>query len=175
MLYTTLNLCKANEACAEGYRKLKESLPKGWGDDDPISLERVLESNGIDDAVWAFRACTDQIAADRAARLFACDCAESVLPIFERLRPKDDRPRLAIEVARRFAAGDATGEELVAAQAVAWSAARAAAQAAAWSAAWSAARAAAWDAAWSAARAAAWDAEREKQKGFLLARIREVE
>ena len=101
-----------------------------------------------------------------AARLFAADCAERVLPIYERAFPTDRRPRAAIEAARLFAAAwDAAGD---AARAAAWNAAEAAAGAAgAGDAAWAAARAAAWaagagDAAWAAAedaaRAAAWDA-----------------
>ena len=77
---------------------------------------------------------------ERTARLFACDCAEHVLPIFEKQCPKDTMPREAIAVARRYADGKATAEELAAA--------RAAARAAAWAAAWDAA----WDAAWGAER-----------------------
>ncbi len=34
---------------------------------------------------------------------FACDCAERVLPLFERERPDDHRPRKAIEAARAWA------------------------------------------------------------------------
>ena len=79
---------------------------------------------------------------DRTTRLFACNCAEAVLPIYEKHYPNDHRPRRAVEVARLFADGKATQEEL------------AAARAAARDAAWDAASAAAWD----AARAAAWDA-----------------
>ena len=45
-------------------------------------------------------------------RLFACDCAEHVLLYFERFQPQDKRPRVAIEVARQFALGKATQEEL---------------------------------------------------------------
>src|SRR5690349_5167060 len=41
------------------------------------------------------------------ARLFAADCAEAVLPLFEEVRPDDDRPRKAIEVARLRARGEA--------------------------------------------------------------------
>jgi hypothetical protein len=74
----------------------------------------------------------------------------------------DPRSRNSVEVAERFALGEATCEELGAA----WAAARDAAGAAAWAAARDAARGAAWDAArgaaWAAARdaagAAAWDA-----------------
>ena len=59
----------------------------------------------------------------REMRLFACDCAERVLSIFERERPGDLRPRKAIETARRYATGDATDEELAAAWYAAWDAA----------------------------------------------------
>ena len=88
-------------------------------------------------------------------RLFAADCAERVLPIFEKRSPNDDRPRKAIEVARRFARGEATKEE------------RAAAGDAAGDAAWAAAWAAAWDAAGEAAGEAAGDAERKWQSERL--------
>jgi hypothetical protein len=39
----------------------------------------------------------------RSAALFAADCAERVLPIFEAAYPTDDRPRKAIEAARSCA------------------------------------------------------------------------
>src|SRR5690606_30253205 len=42
---------------------------------------------------------------DRTARLFAADCAERVLPVFEFCCPGDTRPHRAIEVARAFADG----------------------------------------------------------------------
>ena len=100
---------------------------------------------------------------ERTARLFAADCAEQVLHLFEREHSDDKRPRLAIEAARRFANGEIDRVDLAAAWAAAWAAASDAAWAAAraaW-AAWDAAGAAAWDAAsdaaWAAARAA-WDA-----------------
>src|SRR5690606_13529520 len=84
---------------------------------------------------------------ERSARLLAADCAERVLPIFERERPNDARPRKAIEAARAYARGEI--------RAAAWDAARDAAWAAAGDA-WDAAR----DAASVAARAAAWTAAR---------------
>jgi hypothetical protein len=42
----------------------------------------------------------------RTARLFAADCAEHVLPIFERAHPCDDRPRKAFAAALAFARGE---------------------------------------------------------------------
>ena len=75
---------------------------------------------------------------ETAARLFAVECAADELPIYERQYPGDSRCADALEVAFRYAVGDATDTEL------------AAARAAARDAAWDAARDAAWDAAWAA-------------------------
>jgi hypothetical protein len=92
----------------------------------------------------------------RTARLFACDCAEHVLPIYDKARPNDGSVRDCIAVARRFANGKATAEEL------------AAARDAAWAASWDAARDAAWAASWDAARDAARDAETTWQCDRLM-------
>ena len=94
---------------------------------------------------------------ERMARLLACDYAERVLPIFEKEYSGDPRVRNCIEVARRFAQGKATKEEITAARDAARDAARGAARGAAWAAARGAAWGAAWAAAWAAA-GAAWDA-----------------
>lgn len=40
--------------------------------------------------------------------LWAADCAQHVLPLFEAARPADDRPRRAIELARAWTRGEAT-------------------------------------------------------------------
>jgi hypothetical protein len=113
---------------------------------------------------------------ERTARLFAYDCAEHVLPIYEKRRPGDDRPRKAIETARRYANGEATKKELDAARAAArdaaWDAARDAARDAgdaAWAAAWDAAR----NAVRAAARAAAWEAARDAEREWQTERLME--
>ena len=102
---------------------------------------------------------------DRTGCLFAADCAERVLHIFERNYPDDHRPRTAIEVARKVANGDLPVEALttaaIAARDAAGDAAKAAGDAAtaatATAATWAAAAASsARNAAWCAARAAAW-------------------
>ena len=98
---------------------------------------------------------------DEVFRLVACDIAESVLPIFEAQHPGDNRPREAIEVARRFAVGDATVKDM---RAAATDAAATAAAAAATDAAAYAARAAAYAA---RADAAARAAERDIQNEWL--------
>ena len=80
----------------------------------------------------------------RTARHFACDCAERVLH-----RIADPQAAEAVRVARRFADGLATGQELAAAREAAWATAWTA-----WTVAGTAVGAAAWAAAWAAARAA---------------------
>ena len=52
---------------------------------------------------------------EQSMRLFAADCAERVLHLFEEQYPDDKRPREAVEVARRYARGEATLAELKAA------------------------------------------------------------
>ena len=111
---------------------------------------------------------------ERDMRLFAADCAEHVVRLFEAQCPDDDRPRQAIDAARAFARGEIGREELSAAQAAAQAAARAAAWTAAQAAAWTAARTAARTAAQTAAQTAAWTAER-KWQGERLATYLDAE
>ena len=156
-LTTTFAKLKATSAYESGYKKLAQHLGgiTKYGKDTPINLLTILESNGVDDMMWSLRA-VDNPDVERIARFIACDCAEASLVEYEEYTPDDNRPRVAIETARRFADGTATQEEMSAAQ----SAAQSAAESAAWSAARSAARAAAWSTARSAARSAAESAAR---------------
>jgi hypothetical protein len=160
MTNTTLNAIREHSPCEDGWEKLLKSLGKTEADDEPLPLVTILDSNGIEDAVWCLKALGEEH--QRDIRLFNCDIAEGVLYLFEEQYPDDKRPRQAIETARRYALGKATKEELDAAMAAAWDARNAAwdaARVAAWAAAWDA-RNAAWDAAMVAAWAAAWDAAR---------------
>ena len=161
-LTTTLADIRAAHPCHVGWVKLNKALGPDWGD-KPVSFRQILASNGLDDALWCLRVLPPEM--EGQIRLLACDFAETALKY---VPAGEDRPRLAIETARRFVAGSATCEELAAAGDAAagdaaGAAARAAARAAAWDAAWDAARAAARAAAWDAAWAAAWDAARDEQ------------
>jgi len=159
MLTTTLRRLRAKNACANRYAHLVAALGDGWGDDQEISIAKILESNGISDAAWALWACAW---ADSLAREFAAACAERVLPLYESAYPSDDRPRRAIEAARAYARGEIDAASLSAAAMAVRDAARAARDAA-WAA--EAAAAGAVDA-WSAARAArdaSWAAEAAAQ------------
>jgi len=150
IMQTTLNKIKLHSPCGlrepgnieKGWGKLLNHLNKTQSDDEPLELRTILESNGIDDTIWAFRAVEGK---DIEIRLFAADCAELVLPIYEKNYPDDNRPKLAIQASRDYANGSISAEEMAAAMDAAWDAW------AAW-AAWAAADA--WDeGAASAARA----------------------
>jgi len=170
---TTLNKIYAHNPCADGWKKLLSSLGKTTADDEPVSIEYIIDSNGLSDALWALRA-VDGI--ERESRLLACDYAERVLPIWYDKYPADHRPAEAIRVARLYANNNATEDDLLAAQVAAGAAVGAAAQdaarAAAWAAAQDAARAAAWAAAWAAAQAVAGAAECDWQENRLRQMLR---
>ena len=161
-MQTTLNKIKEHSPCTSGWKKLLNYLGKTQADDEPLELRTILESNGTYDTIWAFRAVDGK---DKEIRLFAADCAELVLPIYEKEYPADNRPRLAIQAARDYANGLITYEELY----VARDAANTASDAA-WDAASDAAREAARGAVWAAnaAREAAWAAASAEIKQLLL-------
>lgn len=163
---TTLNKIRAADPkpCEDGWKKLLKHLGKTAADDEPLPLLTVLDSNGLDDALWVLSFGAPEC--ERFARHYQAWCAEQVLPIFEAERPADMRVRKQIAMLRN---DEANAEERAAAGAAARAAAGAAALAAAWAAAGDAAltaagdaaRAAALDAAWAAARDAAWYAARD--------------
>ena len=163
---TTLNAIREHGPCADGWKKLLKHLGKTAADDDPLSLLTILDSNGLDDALWCLRAMPEH---NKHWRLYAVWCARQV----QRLMT-DPRSVAALDVAERHAHGTASNQELAAAR----DAARDAAWAAAWDAAWAAAGDAAWaaarTAAWTAARAAAVDAAVDAARAAQAARLREV-
>ena len=140
MLHTSLKLVIAGQPCGR-VEDLKAHLAgKGTGADTLFPLTDLLEVPGLcvpEDALWALQCVpqAEKAACERIARLFSCDCAERAL-LRERAagREPDARSFAAIEVARRFAKGEATDEERrnAAAAAAAADAAAAAADAAAW-------------------------------------------
>jgi hypothetical protein len=138
MITTTLNKIRAHNPCEDGWEKLLKGFGKTKADDEPLPFVQILEINGLDDALWCLRA-EPQYA--KEYRLLAVAYARHV----QHLNP-DPRVKNAIDVAERYANGEATDEELTAAKAAAR---------AAWDdAGYAAARAAAGDYAGSAAGAA---------------------
>ena len=175
MIYTTLNKIRDRSPCEDGWKKLLKYLGKTHADDELLALSVILDSNGLNDALWCLRSVPEE---NRRWRKLAVAYARTVQHLMTDPRSVD-----ALDVADRHADGDATDAELRTAWDAAWDAARAAARAAAgaaardaardaawdaaWAAAWDAAGDAAWDAAWDAARAAAWDAARDRMSDML--------
>jgi len=167
---TTLNKIREHKPCADGWKKLLTYLGKTEADDESISLLTILDSNDFDDALWCLRAVEGY---DKEIRLYAVWCARQVQDLMT-----DKRSLVAIDVAERYAHGQATDKELTTARAAAWDAANADMNATALDVVSAAARAAmattwdaAWPAAWTAANAAtnatalsAWDAARDVQE-----------
>jgi hypothetical protein len=169
---TTLVAIRAASPCESGWKQLLAALGKTKADSEPLDLLAVLNSNGLDDALWVMSFAMPD---DRLARHFQAWCAEQVLHIFEAVRPYDRRVRDQIEMLRR---DDATKAERDAAWTSAWAAARDAVRAsagdAARDAAWASTGDAAWDAARDAARASARDAARASARDAQESRLRKM-
>ena len=101
--------------CVRGYHICKGEQVLHWLNEElyevEIKGEQIREDNKIvaSEARLVRRITTWN---KRTARLFACDCAEHVLFLFRKKFPSDSRPREVIDVARRYANGKATEEEL---------------------------------------------------------------
>ena len=169
MMQTTLRKIRAAGPCGMrlddgkrvGYLKPRHCLGKGYGDDTPIDITTILDSNGLGDALWCLRAVDGHA---REIRLYAVWCARQVQSQLE-----DQRSLTALDVAERHANGAASNGELAAA----WAAADAAADAA-WAAADAAAYAApdaAAYAAYAAADAAAYAGASRATQAAELQRI----
>jgi len=145
---TPKEFCSATDACREGreFAEKYNTMAEVWD-----ACPRA------DWLLWILTAIAVPVN-DKTERLFAIWCARHT-PMHDGRTTgallTDPRSIAALEVAERFAHGDATTGELAAVRAAAWAAARAAARDASGAAARDAARAAAW----AAARDAAWAAQ----------------
>ena len=168
-MQTTLNKIRQQSPCKSGWERLLKSLNKTQADDEPVSIRYILESNGIEDAIWCLRAVENE---DRKIRLFAVSVARTVQHLM-----KDQRSIDALDAAEAYANGLISKDKLRKTYKDAYAAADAAyaAAAAAYAAAADAvaAYAAAADAvaAFTSADAASADAQvsnKQKQKEILL-------
>lgn len=153
MIYTTLNRIREHRPCESGWKKLLNHLGKTKADDEPLALSVILKSNGLPDALWCLRSVQGH---EREIRLLAVQYARNVQHLM-----RDQRSIAALDVAERFANGEATKEELAAVRKTAWAAWGAASEAAAGIA--------------RAAGAAALDAEIQKQTEQFLDLVGRVE
>ena len=152
-LTTTLNKIQMYSPHFKEWRKLLKYLGKTVADDESLPFSVILDSNGLDDALWCCHTAPEH---NRVWRLYTVWCARQVQYLMT-----DQRSLNALDVAERHANGQATDKELSAA----WTAAKDA---------WAVTR----DAAWAAAKDArvaedtAWvaeDAAREVALAAVLA------
>jgi len=57
---TTLNEIKKYGPCFHSWKILLRSLGKTRADDEPLKITTILDSNGLDDALWCLRAVDDR-------------------------------------------------------------------------------------------------------------------
>ena len=131
---TTLRQIRQHEPCADGWRTLLSSLGKTGADDEPLPLTTILQSNGLDDALWCLRTITGY---DREITRFVLACVQEVSHLMT-----DQRSLDVLSALERHLESPLSREEL--------DQVLAAAGAAAWTAVW-------------AAEAAAWAAARARQ------------
>lgn len=181
MITVSLNEIRDHSPCKSGWETLlKSKKDTHWNEQFPLS--DIIDSNGLEDALWCLRARPEH---SRLWRKYTVWCARQIEHLMTYKRSK-----AALDVAWRHSEGQATDEELAAARnsarAAAWgatgNASRAAALAASRAAALAAARNAARDAAWDAARnaalaaalAGAWDAAWDAARDAQGKKLREI-
>jgi hypothetical protein len=94
MYKITLQDAKKMRACRSGIEKALKAYP----DQTEISLRQLLDSNGIEDAVWALRCIDDK----NTELLFRVDIASLVVPVYEKWYPNDFRVRNYIKAMYDF-------------------------------------------------------------------------
>jgi pyruvate/2-oxoglutarate dehydrogenase complex dihydrolipoamide acyltransferase (E2) component len=98
---TTLNKIRSFGPSEDFWKKLLTYLGKTKADDEPLSIETILDSNGLEDALWCLRTVDGH---GREIRLFAVWCAKQVEHLMT-----DPRSIAALDVAEA-AASDAAGD-----------------------------------------------------------------
>ena len=158
---TTLKTIRSCDPCTASWAKLLAHFGKTEADETEVRIVEILDLLGVEDAIWALRAVEGH---DREMRLLAVACARRV-----QHKMTDQRSLNALDVAERFANGEATQEELKEAMEMAYGAAYMVAYDAAYMAAYWAADLDAYVAAgWAACASGDSEAERAWQAEELL-------
>ena len=118
---TTLNEIRSHRPCQDGWAKLLKYLNKTSADDQPLSLSTVLDSNGLDDAIWCLRT---EPTPERTQQF--------ALAVARRTQHLHPQAKAVLDIVERYLSGQATKAELGAAADTAASAAASAARCAAY-------------------------------------------
>ena len=144
MITTTLRQIRQHNPCRGGWRTLLSALGKTEVDDEPLPLTTILQSNGLDDALWCLRTITGY---DKEIIRFALACVQEVRHLMT-----DQRSLDALDAVERHLESPLSRQELDRVLEEARAAQVAARAARAAEAAWAAEAAA--EAVWAAAEAA---------------------
>ena len=101
---TTLNQIRSHSPCAGGWAKLLKHLGKTTADDEPLSLLTVLDSNGLNDAIWCLRT---EATPERTQRF--------TLAVARRVEHLHPQAKATLDIVERYLSGQATEAELAAA------------------------------------------------------------
>jgi len=104
MTYTTLNKIRDWQPCSDGWKKLLLGLSKTESDDEPLELVKILEINGLDDAIWSIRCVEGTL----PAQLFVLKMCRQI----QHLMP-DPRSIYALDVTELHCHGYKTFEQVV--------------------------------------------------------------
>lgn len=104
MICTSLNRIRMHSPCSSGWSKLLAYLGKTKADAEPLPLVAVLDSNGLDDALWCLRV---ELQHASIWRLLAVHYARQVRHLM-----KGARQIQALDVAESYARGQASDVEL---------------------------------------------------------------
>lgn len=102
--YVTSNNLRAYSPCVDGWTKFLSKTGKIKGDDEITPIQTILELNGFKDALWSLRGVHGK---DTEIRLYAVYCAR----LFTHLM-KDKSSLQALDIAEKYAKGDASEIEL---------------------------------------------------------------
>jgi len=103
-MYTTLTKIQAMSPYPNTWKKLLPHLKKVQADDEPLSIETVLDKSGLENALSCLFAVDGY---EREKRLFAVACARQVQHLMT-----DPRSHVSIDIAEQFANGHVSSEAL---------------------------------------------------------------
>jgi hypothetical protein len=105
---TTFQKIKDCKPCGDGWKQLI-SYHKPSSLDEEISIKEIMESNGLNDAIWALRVIDNT----EILISLSIDLAESVLHIYEKQFPGDTRIRDCIDACKKYIRGEISESELI--------------------------------------------------------------
>jgi len=105
---TTLSRIRAASPCSEGWVGILSAVGKTAADDEPLTYASFINTNGLSQAIWAFRAEPEKAGVWRGFVLSLLREVQSLIV--------DSRSIEAVKTLARHANGEATNDELAVAE-----------------------------------------------------------